>query len=236
MHYEYKRYAVSWVPSFGDAYHQFGFSWTGWCSEAGEWADVAARAQTAALRSDLPMAICDRGLFGNIRSPFRLATGRSWWALDRALDALARQTRSIALPGVKLCVDSGRVGWVSAQRIPALKTLLDQTARAVRLPQAVPAPAHPSIDAKAKHIPIEDRSHERFFIPLTDELEPMAAKLLTERLQEPLSQLMRLPLEINDLALMGDPGGGRPWRLVERYHLSGGIRSQGYGQALEVIG
>ncbi|MEM9138983.1 MAG: DUF1045 domain-containing protein [Pseudomonadota bacterium] len=227
---------MSWVPCVEDAFYEFGVSWTGWCPISGERTDQYLRDKTEGFRPALTADIEDRGLYGNIRSPFRLATGRSRWALDKALDALARQTMAIRIPGFRVGVVAGRVGLGPSTMQPALFSLIDQTARAVRLPQAVPAPAHPSVRTQAMSRHGDNQAPERFFVPLTGLMQPDQAERVSADLEASVAPLLERPVEITNLALMGDPGGGRPWRLVERYQLSNGVSSEARGQVLEVIG
>ncbi|MEM7190374.1 MAG: hypothetical protein AAF439_12245, partial [Pseudomonadota bacterium] len=62
---------------------------------------------------------------------------------------------------------------------------------------------------------------EPFVIPLTDTMDAPAAYDLAADLYAQLSQVLALPQRVSDVALMGDPGGDRPWRLIERYRLTG---------------
>jgi hypothetical protein len=60
----------------------------------------------------------------------------------------------------------------------------------------------------------------RFIIPLTDRLPLEAAFQVMEELQPLLEPMMSTPRRLHDVALMGDPGEGRPLRVLQRYDLS----------------
>ena len=64
-------------------------------------------------------------------------------------------------------------------------------------------------------------SPERLHLPLTDRLDPGRARAVLAKLETRLAPVLARRQSVADLALVGDPGGGRPWRLLQRYALSG---------------
>ena len=60
----------------------------------------------------------------------------------------------------------------------------------------------------------------RFHMPLTDQLGLETAFEVMEQLRPLLEPMLDEPRRLHDVALMGDPGEGRPLRVLERYDLS----------------
>jgi hypothetical protein len=59
---------------------------------------------------------------------------------------------------------------------------------------------------------------------LTDQLGLEIAFEVLQQLEPVLKPILDEPRRMHDLALMGDPGGGRPLRVLQRYELHDGLR------------
>jgi hypothetical protein len=59
----------------------------------------------------------------------------------------------------------------------------------------------------------------RFHMPLTDQLGLEIAFEVMEELRPLLEPMLGEPRQLHDVALMGDPGEGRPLRVLQRYDL-----------------
>jgi hypothetical protein len=59
----------------------------------------------------------------------------------------------------------------------------------------------------------------RFHMPLTDQLGLETAFEVMEELRPMLEPLLDQPRRLHEVALMGDPGEGRPLRVLQRYDL-----------------
>jgi hypothetical protein len=227
-----ERYAVWWLPRPGSALAQFGVDWTGWCPDRGTTHVRRALAVLSRSRAGVPGATRLRGLHATIRAPFRLAPGRSAWALETALAELAGRTPPIRLPRLRLSVDDERVVLAPMRADEAVTGLLSGVAGTVRRFEsghedaaltgtgAVTAAGIVLANAPAGHHG-PDRPLARFRIPLTDRLEPQAAAGVIGDLAPLLAPIMARPQSLAELALVGDPGRGRPWRLLERFGLDG---------------
>lgn len=231
----YEQLAVTWYPNLWCRLHGFGLSWMGWCSDDGVRADPALRDKTRALRPSLPPAITRRGLYGNLRSPFRLADGRNRWALAWVLEEISRKTPEIVLPPLEPVVRGDAVVLAPRQVPAALTDLIGQIADAVRLSQSVPAPARPTLASAAARRKVTGTSAESFYVPLTGSMRPGDAEAFARRFAREYAPLLQRRITLRDIALMGDPGDGRPWRLVERFRLADWPQLR-EGHALEVIG
>lgn len=230
---ECARYAIWWVPHPDSGLARFGAEWTGWCADCGI---AQARRMPAALTEsgfEVPERLRRRGLHAPIGTAFRPAPGRSVWALGGALAALAGRTAPILLPRLRLDIRDGRVVLVSSRPVEALAQLLAAAAETVCPLQVTPEYAtlkgagrqgreslvltddgRALIDARRR-----PRAPLCFHLPLTGRIAN--AEDVAEALSPVLEPILAHAVTISDIALAGDPGGGRPWRLLERFTLDG---------------
>ena len=230
---EFERYAVYWVPKRADALARFGASWTGWCAERGE---PRARGEFRGVTVNIPAItrrIWRHGLHAVIKAPFHLGAGRSRFSIEHTLWGLIEESVSLRLPRLRLAVVGGRVALVPRQNCSALDDLVARIGDAMA-PLDMAAPSNgfavasaPAPDgtrgitggdiASLVQIPAADA--HRFHMPLTDRLGLEVAFEVMEELRPLLAPMLDEPRRLDDVALMGDPGAGRPLRVLERYDL-----------------
>ena len=237
---EFERYAVYWVPKLADPLANFGASWTGWCAEQGE---PRARGTFRDIAFDIPAItrqICRHGLHAVVKAPFHLGTGRSRFSLEHFLDQLVEDSVAFPLPRLHLAVVDGSVALVPSKSSTALDALIAriddalvplEAASAINCFAEAPANA-PGADAPGiatrtnansgiadQLVQLPVALAHRFHIPLTDRLGLETAFEVLQQLQPLLEPILDEPRRMHDLALMGDPGGGRPLRVLQRYEL-----------------
>jgi hypothetical protein len=222
---EYESYAIWWVPRPGSALAQFGAAWTGWCADRGVVTPAPADLAAAGAPRNMPGWLGRRGLHASVSSAFRLASGRSCWALEDALADLTERTDAVMLPPLELTVFDGRVALALARPDAAVALLSKTVAEAVR-PFALPLPFGAFEDGGAEDPGSGDRGGhaatlERFHLPLTDRLDLGRAYEVVAGLRSRLAPVLAPSQRVEDLAFVGDPGGGRPWRLLQRHALAG---------------
>jgi hypothetical protein len=225
---DYGAYAIWWVPRPGTGLAQFGAEWTGWCADRGiVSAGASGGAATGGGRGGRPVLrrpVLRRGLHASLSSPFRLAADRSAWALEDALADLAVRTEAVRLPPLELTVFDGRVALVLARPECAVARLVAAVGDTVR-PFALPLPfAAPDGGAGPEGCGREGcavPSLDRFHLPLTGRLDLGRCYEVVAELGAMLAPVLARRHRIADLALVGDPGGGRPWRLLQRHVLAG---------------
>ena len=234
---EFERYAVYWVPKRSDALARFGVSWTGWCAEQGE---PRARGEFRGVSINIPVVtrqIWRHGFHAVIKAPFHLGPGRSRFSVEHALWGLIEESVSFRLPRLRLAVVGGRVALVPRQNCSALDALVARIgdamapldgAQANGFAEA-PAPAPDGVAVgitggiagedieSLVQFPAVDA--HRFHMPLTDQLALEMAFEVMEELRPLLTPMLDEPRRLHDVALMGDPGEGRPLRVLERYDL-----------------
>ncbi len=229
MHDDYEEFAIHWVPQQGSLLAEFGVGWTGWCAERGMRSNQPEYRWMRRGRPEVPGTTALHGLHAPLKAPFRLAKGRSAWALDHDLIALAQSFPMVRLPRFELCVHDGRVVLSLARPCRSALSLIRSLETVVRPFEAEPGylqysgslgVAGVDLPGMAAWTDFEGTSVSRFHVPLSDRMELDRAFDIVDTLTEHLSQVLREPHLLGDLALMGNPGRGRPWRLVERYALS----------------
>ncbi|HET7411003.1 MAG TPA: DUF1045 domain-containing protein [Paracoccaceae bacterium] len=224
-----ERYAIWWVPRPGTELAQFGVEWTGWCADRGVAHARRALSALSRSRAGVPGAARLRGLHATVTAPFRLAPGRSVWGLETALTDLAGRMRPIRLPRLRVEVCEGRVVLAPSRPDEAVMQLLTGGAEAVRPFRVTPeyaALSGPGAVA-AGGLVLPDlpqapgdqatRAPVRFRLPLSDRIE--GATAMAAELDPVLAPLLAERPILADLALVGDLGRGRPWRLLERFAL-----------------
>ena len=238
---EFEKYAVYWLPKSTDALARFGISWTGWCAEQGE---HRPRGEFPGVAVDIPAVtrqVWRHGFHAVIKAPFQLQTGHGRFWVEHALEQVIDEIVAFRLPRLLLAVIGGSVAaLVPHQNCAALGTLVARVGEAMAPLDAAPhdlaAPANgfagaqaPALDGHAAGIVGEDieslvqlpvAEAHRFHIPLTDQLGLETAFEVMEQLRPLLEPMLDEPRRLHDVALMGDPGEGRPLRVLQRYDLS----------------
>ena len=229
---EFEKYAVYWVPKRADALARFGVCWTGWCAEQGEHRTRGAFRNLSFSVPAVTRHSRRHGLHATVKGPFRLGTGRSRFSLEHILGQLIEDSVAFQLPRLRLAVVDGCVALVPRQNCSALGNLVAQISDALApLDAATPANgfaeaavvtlATDSIVAEDAEplvqLPASDA--HRFHMPLTDPLGLETAFKVKEELEPVLEPILDEPRQLTDIALMGDPGQGRPLRVLERYDL-----------------
>lgn len=226
MHSEYERYAIHWVPQHGTALARFGSGWTGWCADSGGVdSDPDIRQLAQRQRRVLgPLAL--HGIHANLAAPFVLARGASLWRVHHKLEDLAYRTPPIDLPAMEVTVHDGHVALALTGPSPEVHSLRSRIAGVIRaFADKTPctggtqtrrtSPTGRQSRASASHDPTA-----AFEVALTDRLDPAEAQQIVADIAPILQPILRQPQVLSDLALLGDPGEGRPWRLLERYALA----------------
>lgn len=224
-----QRYAVWWVPQQDSRLARFGAQWTGWCPERGSRHPGSALSRFADIHANLPAALRLRGLHAPFGPAFRLAEGRSPWALERALAEYAAHMVPIALSPLRLEICDNRVRLAFEPTQTALTELIADITETLRplhmtTPLDVTAGADPSARGEMMR---QDNAGSALRPCLWLSGSSSAAAEIMARLSPILAPILDEPATLSDLALICDPGGNRPWRVLERFELQG---SPGAGQ------
>jgi hypothetical protein len=227
---EFEKYAVYWVPKRSDALARFGRSWTGWCADHSERRTRGAFSSFTFDTTAITRHGRIHGFHAAIKSPFRLGAELSSFALEHVLGLLAEESVSFQMPRLRLAVVNECVALVPSQGSPALNDLVARIGDALGQLGApdddnrearTSAPALP-VEGAGKAAPVirfPTADAHRFHMPLTDPIGVTLALEVMEQLHPVLEPILREARQFDDVALMGDPGEGRPLRLLQRYEL-----------------
>ena len=216
---DFDRYAIYWQPPVTDSLARFGCDWTGWCAESGDPHSLRVPGARVVNRE-----IAHLGLHGTVCGPFRLRDGSSRWALEDVLRGVAEDHAAVDLPGLELAVVEGQVVLVappsdtrSAKALSGIIAEVEAAVAPVREAEPRSARARAAAAGTVRQLPAAGA--QKFRIPLTDKLDVTAAFEVMERLRPFIDPILDQERRVSDLALMGDPGGGRPLRLLQRLEL-----------------
>ncbi|MDH3668889.1 MAG: DUF1045 domain-containing protein [Paracoccaceae bacterium] len=217
----FERYAVYWVPKRADALAHFGVAWTGWCADQGELRKLGSFGDLSFNPATITRNLRRHGLHGLLRAPFALAQGRSRFALETALQQRIEGALSCPIPRFNVAVIGGRVSLVPEEYDNGLGTVVDRIDEAIDPLASVRAQAWPDPGGPAGEdvVQLPSGAAHRFHVPLTDQMDVNDAFRLIAEIEPLVADLLDVPRRLTDVALMGDPGGGRRLRILQRYDL-----------------
>lgn len=228
MYDAYARYALAWVPPWESPLARFGFNWTGWCAEHAHQMPQHPLEGIGSMLDGITEEICRTGLCAAIARPFSLDRRSDAWLLESAIEHIGTITAPIEVEALRPALVAGRVALVPARPCPALDKLAGRARAALSSFKSDPSQAFAEDPAAfigaltpGQKPGAPSLSADRFHIPLTDEVSPFRAERLLRALPNVLSAAALGKIEICDLALMGDPGEGRPLVVLTRIGLNG---------------
>ncbi|CUK13069.1 putative phosphonate metabolism protein [Ruegeria denitrificans] len=225
----FTRYAIYFAPPIRAEWAKFATSWLGWDMEAGvplahpmiDGVDVAAV-------TEVPRKY---GLHATMKPPFRLQDGQSVEALSAACARLAATQASVTLDGLQIA----RLGRFLALCPRGDETALNALAAAcVRDLDRFRAPATQAELQRRRTHGLNARQEAnlaqwgyphvmdsfRFHITLSGRLDKETLETVESVLKSQLIPLLPAPIQISNLALVGEVEDGR-FHLIHRYALSG---------------
>ncbi|WP_298849671.1 DUF1045 domain-containing protein [uncultured Ruegeria sp.] len=225
----FTRYAIYFAPPAGAEWTNFATSWLGWDMEtATRVAHPDVRGIDVAAVTEVPRKY---GLHATLKPPFRLRDGQTFDALRTACGQLASSQPPVMLDGL----ETTRLGRFLALRplggTQALNTLANACVQELDGFREVVSEAELARRRAAGLTPEQDANlvqwgypyvldEFRFHITLSGKLDKPTLRATQEALQTHLAPLLPQPLQIIDLALMGEAEDGR-FHLIHRYALSG---------------
>ena len=229
MQQDYEEFAIHWVPRHGTRLAEFGAGWTGWCAEHGMSSDVQEYRWLRRGQPEAPGMSALHGLHAPLKPGFKLAIGQSFWSLEDDLISFAQSLPTIQMPRFEVTVFDGRVVLVPSRPNRPILRLIRNLDAVIRPFEAQPvysqcaggqALAGVDLPGMQAWTDFNGGSITGFQVPLTDRMELQRAFDLADSLTPRLKAVLAEPLHLMDVALMGNPGRGRPWRLIERFAFS----------------
>jgi hypothetical protein len=168
--------------------------------------------------------LCLHGFHGVVIAPFRLGDGHSPWSVERALEATADALVAVPMPPLELAVTGGQVALVPTRPSSGLEAVLAKVEEALTPLMAAPLPgasrgARGATGGTKRLSQLPASAAHRFHMPFTDRMDIADAFRIRDRLDPVLAPMLDEPRKIAELALMADPGGGRPLRVLQRFDL-----------------
>ena len=227
----FTRFAVFHVPTAEAEWARVCIGWLGWDSEAGE-------AAPAPDLPDLPLPLVEitraprrYGLHATIKPPFRLAPGADPAQLDEGLGTICARLAPVSLPSLTIARIGGFLALCPPSAPPGLAALHAEVLRGMDGFRAPPSPEETARRGHARLSP-RQRAHLarwgyphvledfRFHLTLTGRLRAPVLAEVRAVLDAALAPLLAGPIDIRDLALMGEDAKGR-FHLLKRLPLSG---------------
>jgi len=229
---EIERYAVYWAPEAGTPLATFGAGWLGWDAESGTEAPRLRMAGLPAPIEGLTASARRYGFHATLKPPFRLAAGADRAGLERAIEALAATAPAFDVPALELRADLGFPALRPSAPCPALDALAARCVTELDAFRAPPSDAELQrrraaalSPAQAAHLARWSYPYVldafRFHVTLADHLPAEEFTRLSGALAPHLAGAIGAPWRMREICLFGDPGAGRPFRLLRRFPLHG---------------
>lgn len=222
----YERFAVYWTPAPGSTLARLGAAWLGWDPATGT---APPPPETALGRDRLTQAPRRYGLHATLKAPFRLADGATAADLDTAVAALAARLAPVDLTlgvdadlgfaALRPMGDTGQIDALASACVRALDAFRAPLTGAERDRRArgLDAAALARLDRWGyPHV----LGGFRFHVTLTGPLAPEDHGPVTAALAALFAPAIAARVAVDALSLLGDPGHGRPFRLIARHTLS----------------
>lgn len=234
----YQRFAIYYAPPAGSPLAALGAAWLGYDADTGAAVDPRDLIGEAVLGS-LPMShealvrpARVYGFHATLKAPFRLGEGIDSETLDGAVAALAARTPPVTAPRLRVKSDLGFVALQPDGKAAALDALAASCVTGLDLLRA-PLTAAELAKRRRNGLDTVEDAHLRnwgypyvldrfrFHVTLTSQLARLEARELAAVLDDLFSPALEQPFRVDELCLFGDPGEGRPFRLLKRYALTG---------------
>ncbi len=200
----YQRYSVAWTPSPTSPLARFGAEWFGWCAERGERRD---QIRITGLPAGLTKGLRVGCLQAPLVAPFSTASESDvCFALEAQLAAVAERTAQV--PVSPLEVVHRPTGLALAPSVPNVGIARVLRDVAAALGNRAPMP--------------------EFCLPLTVELDPVQAEIVSAKLTCLLRPELRRGHAMSEITLLGYPGAGERPVVLRRFELTGGARRRPY--------
>ena len=229
---EFARYAVYWAPEEADPLHAFGATWLGHDpTSAGPVVQRNRLGLPAALADDLTAEPRRYGLHATLKAPFRAKPGVHEAHIVEVTAALARSVAAFKTELLRLTNLQGFLALCPQAPSPALDDLARRCVTELDFLRA-PLSCAERTRRNPQHLSLEQRQlletwgyqhvlqYFRFHITLTKRLTEAERIVVAPVLETATRPFCSQPFSVNAIALFGDPGGGRPFRLIQRFPLS----------------
>lgn len=224
----FERYAIYFAPKISTRLARLGTDWLG-RNTRGE--DTAGFPAMDAAQKALVATPRRYGFHATLKAPFALRKGETLKGLKQAMARFAAQQQRIKAGPLHL-TDMGR--FLALTPDEPLDELNRLAALCVESFDRFRAPLTAAERARRKPANLSPLQREmleqwgypyvmdafRFHMTLTGPLDETDKAHAAALLRPAISNLGAKPLKVSSICLFGDPGGGAPFRKIERYALA----------------
>ena len=230
----FTRYAVYWAPEDDEPLRAFGAAWLGHDPGMTQGTTLAAR-ERLGLPDEFAAKITAEprryGLHATLKAPFRLAPHATCEQLEVRMRTLASSVQVFSTPPLRLTNLNGFLALCpsgpsrelasladrSVTELDLLRAPLTEAERARRKPHVLSAEQRALLERWGYPYVL---AHYRFHITLTDRLGAADRARVAPLLESATAPFCKEPFAVRSIALFGDPGGGQPFQLVQRFALA----------------
>lgn len=223
----FERYAVYFTPPPGDL-AEFGARWLGWDSATGR--AIAAPSWPALDVGKVTNAPRKYGFHATLKAPFHLTAGTDLAGLALAVEGLATRLSPVAIGALELRHDHGFVALRPKHQPASLTTTVGEIMRDL---DGFRAPLSATDMARRRASGLTSRQDQQlcdwgypfvfddfqFHLTLSGTLDPDDAVALIDALKPQVAPLIREPLWLDAITLMGQGADGM-FHQIHRYPLS----------------
>lgn len=230
---DYHRYALYYAPTAQSDLGLFGNAWLG----RDPVRDVElVRPEVDGLGPDEIIAATTSptryGFHGTLKPPFALKDGQTRAALEVAVENLCADIAPITCGPLMLKSISRFLALVPTDPVVALENLAGTLVRGL---DDFRKPEDTTAMNKRRAVGLSARQESylvawgypyvmeefRFHLTLSNKLDPDQLERFEASLAPLVAPLCKTSFVVDDICLFGDPGGGKPFRLLRRFALGG---------------
>lgn len=221
----FERYAIYFAPASESLLGKLARTWLGHDAESGKTGALAVDA------ADQWVAQPRRyGFHATLKAPMRLAPGENFRGLEAAVERLASTHTTVPLGLLNIAELGNFLALVPADPDPALQQLAFDCVRALDRFRAALTPdeiaRRGALSGEHKSL-LEQWGYPyvgtafRFHMTLTSALDEEPRTLARHAAEEHFEPALSKPQRLDSVSIFGDPGEGRPFRLLRRFPLRG---------------
>ena len=230
---DYQRYALYFAPHAESDLGTFGNGWLG--REPAQDIDLPRPEISNLNANDIIAATTSPtryGFHGTLKPPFALKNGQGRADLEAAVERLCADAAPITCGPLILKSIGQFLALVPTEPVTPLENLAGMLVRGL---DSFREPEDAAGMNKRRSAGLTERQEDyliawgypyvmeefRFHLTLSNKLAPEQLARFEESLRPIIAPLCDAPFQIDDICLFGDPGNGKPFRLLKRFALTG---------------
>ncbi|WP_169566299.1 DUF1045 domain-containing protein [Sneathiella limimaris] len=230
---DFERYALYYAPERGSLLARLGNGWLGRDPETGECLETPHSVEISEEEFKNYIVSPKRyGFHGTLKAPFRLKPGVSQADLETVLERFATSTGPVTTAPLKLRQFKNFTALVPGEVSEDLSALAFYCVKELE-PFRAPLASYEL--ERRRQVDLSPRQEQhlqdwgypyvldefRFHLTLTGEVPERKQPAMENLVAKWFAAILQDPFVIREVCLFGDPGGGLPFKLVQRYGLQG---------------